>query len=134
MKRRRFAGPVRIARAGPLIALSACLGLLLAMPGTLLAQDRMTVLADETLRRTCPSINCGVIGRFYGGESVLVYEGVPGWSRVSEYYTAGCYDGVSIYVERGSEACTEANGIEDGEFAEWVSNDRLTADPTTMTR
>ena len=134
MTPRRFSGPVRTLRAGPFIAMSVGLGVSLALPGTLFAQDRMTVLAGQTLRRTCPSIDCGVIGRFYGGESILVYEGVPGWSRVSEYYTAGCYDGISIYVEAGREECAPANGIEDGEFAEWVSNDRLAVEPETLTR
>ena len=89
------------------------------------AQERMVVHVDDVYRMTCPSTECGVIGRFYFGESVPVHESLNGWSRVSGYYSAGCHDGRSAFVERGPSACTEANGIVGGEFAEWIRSDSL---------
>lgn len=86
------------------------------------AQERMAIHTDEAKRRTCPSEECGIIGRFFSGESVLVYESANGWSRVSRYYTAGCHDGRSAFVEVGHNECTKANGIVQGEFAEWVKS------------
>jgi hypothetical protein len=88
-------------------------------------QSRMSVTDENNLRRTCPSLDCGAVGRFYAGESVIVYESVAGWSRVSEYYTAGCFDGRSLYVESGPDACTLENGIRQGELAEWIRTDFL---------
>ncbi|MCO6387893.1 hypothetical protein [Aliihoeflea sp. 40Bstr573] len=89
------------------------------------SQSRMSVTDENNFRRTCPSLECGSIGRFYEGESIVVYETINGWSRVSEYYTAGCFDGRSIYVESGSDACTAENGIRQGELAEWIRTDFL---------
>jgi len=86
------------------------------------AQERMVVQADDAKRRTCPSEQCGIVGRFFSGESVPVYERADGWSRVSRYYTAGCHDGRSSFVEVGHSECTKANGIVQGEFAEWVKS------------
>ena len=92
------------------------------------AQQRMVIHADDVKRRTCPSVECGVIGRFFFGESVPVYESLSGWSRVSSYYSAGCHEGRSAFVERGPSACTEANGIVRGELAEWVRSEFLAED------
>src|SRR5690606_14712275 len=78
------------------------------------AEERMVIHSDEAKRRTCPSERCGVIGRFFSGESVMVYESADGWSRVSRYYTAGCHDGRSAFVELGQNECTKDNGIEQG--------------------
>ena len=93
-----------------------------------MAQERMVIGVDDAKRRTCPSEQCGVIGRFFSGESVMVYESTDGWSRVSRYYTAGCHDGRSAFVEVGHDECTKANGIVQGEFAEWVRSASLAAD------
>ena len=95
---------------------------------TAAAETRMEVGVEDGIRRTCPSIDCGSIGRFFRGESIIVYEIVDGWSRVSLYYGAGCYDGISSYIEAGPAACTEANGIRNGEFAEWIRSDSLIAE------
>ena len=89
------------------------------------AQERMVIHVDDVKRRTCPSMECGVIGRFFFGESVPVYQTMNGWSRVSGYYSAGCHDGRSAFVETGPSACTQANGIAQGEFAEWVRSEFL---------
>lgn len=89
------------------------------------AQSRMSVTDENNLRRTCPSLDCGAIGRFYPGESVVVHESVDGWSRVSGYYTAGCFEGRSLFVESGPDACTAENGIRDGELAEWIRTEFL---------
>lgn len=91
------------------------------------AQSRMSVTDDANLRRTCPSLECGVVGRFHRGESIVVYESVDGWSRVSGYYTAGCFDGHAAFVDSGSDACTVENGIRNGELAEWIRSDFLSA-------
>ena len=48
------------------------------------------------------------------------YETAKGWVRVSPYYTAGCHDGRSAFVQSGPADCTVRNGIKGGEFAEWV--------------
>jgi hypothetical protein len=92
------------------------------------AQERMMIHADEAWRRTCPSEQCGIVGRFFSGESVPVYESANGWSRVSRYYTAGCHDGRSAFVEVGHDQCTKTNGIVQGEFAEWVKSAFLAQD------
>lgn len=53
-------------------------------------------------------------------ESAHVYEIADGWARVTEPYDASCAGGRSEYVDSGEAACTEANGITNGRFAEWV--------------
>ena len=92
-----------------------------------IAETRMWIKKDGGIRRTCPSMACGTVGRFFPGESVLVYESVDGWSRVSIYYSAGCFDGRSAYVEEGPDRCLPENGIKDGEFAEWTLSDTLSS-------
>ena len=104
------------------IAFAAIAGALL-VPAA--AQERMVINVDDVQRRTCPSVECGVVGRFFFGESVPVFETLNGWSRVSGYYSAGCNDGRSAFVERGPSDCTETNGIVRGEFAEWVKSEFL---------
>ena len=92
-----------------------------------IAETRMWIKEEGGIRRTCPSMKCGTVGRFFPGESVLVYESVDGWSRVSIYYSAGCFDGRSAYVEEGPDRCLPENGIKDGEFAEWTLSDTLSS-------
>ncbi len=105
----------------------AALAVLLAASASHAADEtRMVAIDDQTWRHTCPSTDCGIVGRFYRGESVVVYERANGWARVSLSYTAGCSDGLSAFVEEGNAACESSNGIEDGEFFEWVSLDDLT--------
>lgn len=89
------------------------------------AETRMWIKNEGGMRRTCPSMECGAVGRFFPGESVLVYESADGWSRVSTYYSAGCFDGRSAYVESGPSGCEARNGIKDGEFAEWTLSEQL---------
>ncbi|MEO3387654.1 hypothetical protein [Mesorhizobium sp. CAU 1741] len=86
---------------------------------------RMWVKVGEGLRRTCPSLDCGIVGTFFPGESVVIHESLNGWMRVSDYYSAGCYEGRSSYVESGPNGCTAENGIQDGEFAEWMRAETL---------
>lgn len=110
--------------------LMACIAAMLAvLPASpLRAETRMWVDVDGGVRRTCPSMACGTIGRFFPGESVIVYESEDGWSRVSRYYSAGCHGGRSSFVDAGPSECTPQNGIRDGEFAEWIRSDALAAD------
>ncbi|MDQ6433438.1 hypothetical protein RB623_05160 [Mesorhizobium sp. LHD-90] len=93
------------------------------------AESRMVVVDKTIVRRTCPSMECGGVGRFNLGESVVSYETEGGWTRVSPYYTAACHGGQSAFVQTGSSACTRRNGIEQGKFAEWVKAEFLKADP-----
>lgn len=88
----------------------------------------MWVNSDGSKRRTCPSTECGVIGRLFQGESIIVYETMNGWSRVSRYYSAACNEGRSAFVDSGRNDCAELNGIKSGEFAEWVRSDFLAAE------
>lgn len=83
-------------------------------------ETRMWATKGDLKRRTCPSIECGIVGHFYFRESVLVYEVSKGWARISRYKTAGCYDGASEFVQSGRNDCSKDNGIASGEFAEWV--------------
>jgi uncharacterized protein YraI len=103
----------------------------LALLAAASAQERMVIQADDVQRRTCPSTQCGIVGRFFSGEQVPVYESVNGWSRVSDYYSAACYEGRSIFVEHGPSDCAKANGIVQGEFAEWVKSEFLAEEDRT---
>jgi len=107
------------------LAFCTALAALATVPAS--AETRMWIKGDGGIRRTCPSMECGAVGRFFPGESVLVYESVDGWSRVSLYYSAGRFDGLSAYVEAGPSNCLPENGIRDGEFAEWTLSETLSA-------
>lgn len=82
--------------------------------------QRMWVMTDRADRRTCPSTACGLVGRLFFREAADFLELKDGWARVSKYYDAACSDGRSGYVDEGNSACVKANGIVDGQFAEWV--------------
>lgn len=83
------------------------------------------VSADQLSVRSCPSTSCGRISWLLSGQKVTVSETQDGWARISKYYNALCKGGVSEYVDSGNAACSEENGIADGQFAEWVSLDYL---------
>jgi hypothetical protein len=85
------------------------------------------VSAERLTRHTCPNEACGVVGRLFFREAVDVAEQNGGWARVSRYYSAACENGRSTYVDEGRDSCSVQNGIVDGNFAEWVSSDDLTA-------
>ena len=93
------------------------------------ADSRKWVAVDDLRRYTCPSDECGIVGRFYFRESLPVFETSNGWSRVSTYKTAGCFDGESLFVETGPSGCSAENGITDGEFSEWVKSKFLVSQP-----
>lgn len=92
------------------------------------------VTADRLNRRTCPSVTCGTVGVLMFREKAEIYEEQNGWARISKYYDASCQNGLSQYNESGNAACTEENGIVNGQFAEWVSMKYLSstrpADPS----
>lgn len=81
---------------------------------------KLWVTTKRVERRTCPSENCGSVGYFMFREAVTVLERKGDWGRVTKRYSAACEGGKSRYVETGVAACTSENGIEGGEFAEWV--------------
>lgn len=91
------------------------------------AQTRMWVGVDDLGRHSCPSIECGIVGRLFFRESVLVYQTNDGWARISGYSTAGCHEGKAAFVQSGRKDCSKENGISNGEFAEWVESRKLTA-------
>jgi hypothetical protein len=76
-------------------------------------------------RHSCPSDRCGVVGRLVFREAAEPLERKSGWVRTTKYYDAACEGGESQYVKTGNRACTSANGITDGKFAEWVREDQL---------
>lgn len=89
------------------------------------ADVQMWVTSDRANRRTCPSTECGVVGKLFFRESATVLETRSGWGRVSKYYNASCFGGRSQYVDSGRADCSPENGIVDGIFAEWVKLDLL---------
>ncbi|WP_163269355.1 hypothetical protein [Chelativorans alearense] len=93
-----------------------------------LADSRMWVAVEDLRRFTCPSTQCGIVGRFFFRETLPVLETSNGWSRVSRQKAAGCFDGKSLYVESGPSDCTAENGIKQGKFSEWVRSKFLVED------
>lgn len=91
----------------------------------------MWVGVDDLKRHTCPSSECGIVGRLFFRETVLVYQTADGWSRISGYSTAGCYENEAAFVQSGRGDCSEENGISNGKFAEWVSSEALVAEKPT---
>lgn len=85
-----------------------------------LAENKLWVTTDRTDRHTCPSTECGVAGRLMFREGVEVFERMGEWVRITKAYSASCVGGKSEYVKEGNKSCTTANGIEQGDFAEWV--------------
>lgn len=84
------------------------------------------VSGDRLNRRTCPSTDCGVVGQLFHREGVNVLEERNGWGRIADYYETSCGKGRSAYVDTGNASGTPENGIENGQFAEWVSLEHLT--------
>lgn len=94
-----------------------------------LAESKLWVTSDRLERRTCPSEECGSVGQLMFREGVTVFEVNGIWSRISKPYSASCNSfGNSQYVKRGNKACTQANGIVDGDFAEWVLSKQLSSE------
>jgi hypothetical protein len=93
------------------------------------ADSRKWVAVDDLRRYTCPSVKCGVVGRFFFRETLQIFEAADGWSRISNYKTAGCFDGKSLYVETGPSDCSAENGVANGKFAEWVKSKFLVSEP-----
>lgn len=87
--------------------------------------ERLWVTSERLNRRTCPSESCGVVGRLFFREGVTVHAERDGWVQISQPYDASCVGGRSEYVDTGNAACDDANGIVDGQFAEWVSMEYL---------
>lgn len=87
--------------------------------------ERLWVISDRLNRRTCPSESCGVVGQAFFREGVTVREERGGWARITRTYDASCVGGRSEYVDTGNAVCDPANGIVDGQFAEWASVEYL---------
>ncbi|WP_227267783.1 SH3 domain-containing protein [Roseobacter weihaiensis] len=87
--------------------------------------ERLWVTSERLNRRTCPSESCGVVGQLFFREEVTVHEERDRWARITQPYDASCVGGRSEYVDTGNAACDPANGITDGQFAEWASVEYL---------
>lgn len=87
--------------------------------------DQYWVTSERLNRRTCPSLECGIVGQLFFREGVSILERRNDWVRISERYDASCVGGRSEYVFSGNAACESSNGIIDGQFAEWVSVELL---------
>jgi len=87
----------------------------------------MWVTSDRLQRYTCPDTGCGAVGAYFFREKATVLEERGDWVRVSKYYDASCRGGVSDYVDSGNSKCEAANGIENGQFAEWAIKANLAA-------
>lgn len=107
--------------------------LAVAVPSVATAGEAYWVTSENLNRRTCPSAKCGIVGKYQFREAADVEEIQDGWARVSKYYNASCVNGRSEYVDSGNSDCIEANGITNGNFAEWVAVEHLSktrpADP-----
>jgi hypothetical protein len=103
--------------------LSIFASLLMTLPAV--AETQMWVASEAANRRTCPSVECGVVGKLLFRELATVIETKSGWARVTKYYDAACVGGRSEYVEEGPADCVPENGIVDGQFAEWIRLDLL---------
>src|SRR5690606_14523824 len=95
------------------------------------------VTTQSLTRYTCPSTGCGVVGEHYYRQGLDILEERNGFARVTKYYDASCTNGQSDYVDSGPAGCTNVNGIENGQFAEWVETSALSterpADPAEGT-
>lgn len=78
-------------------------------------------------RHSCPSEKCGIVGRLFFREAAIPVETKDGWVRITKLYDASCQNGESQYVDKGNAACTAANGITNGQLAEWVKESQLSA-------
>ncbi|MBV7523149.1 hypothetical protein KW834_01810 [Pseudomonas sp. PDM29] len=116
----------RVTLRGMLLAVSLVGGV-----SSALADSKLWVTSDRLDRRTCPSVECGSVGHLMFREAVTVLEVKGKWSRISKFYSASCNAGQSDYVDKGNKACTKANGIVDGNFAEWVESKYLSANRPT---
>ncbi len=91
------------------------------------AGDDFWVTANELNRRTCPSEECGIVGKLLFREKVQVHEEKDGWVRISKFYDGACNNGRSSFVEEGNDTCSPDNGITEGKLAEWVAKDHLSS-------
>jgi hypothetical protein len=94
------------------------------------AQEKLWVNASSLNRRTCPSVSCPTVGKYYFREAVLVFERQGAWVRASKYYEdTGCYfSSRADYVKQGRTACLPEDGYRaDGSFAEWIHGDYLSS-------
>lgn len=96
-------------------------------------KGKLWVTTQYADRHSCPSEECGIVGRLFFREAATPMEAKDGWVRVTKVYDASCQNGESQYVDKGNAACTTANGITNGQFAEWVKESQLSvarpADP-----
>jgi len=90
--------------------------------------DKMWVTSQYLDRHTCPSKNCGVVGRLMFRESANVLETQGEWVRITDNYDASCVGAVSEFVDSGNAQCVPQNGVTDGQFAEWVLASSLSKD------
>ena len=101
---------------------------IILIPFSISASQSYWSTVDRLNRRTCPSTQCGVVGKLFLREAATVYEVKKGWARITPPYDASCRNGKSEYVDSGNSACVASNGINIGKFSEWVAFKYLSKD------
>ena len=76
--------------------------------------DAFWINRDDVEMHSCPSADCGVVGRLSFRDPVDVYGSNGSWVRISRARKALCVNGRSRFISKGSDLCDAANGIEDG--------------------
>ncbi|HYD96172.1 MAG TPA: hypothetical protein VEC01_12665 [Noviherbaspirillum sp.] len=79
----------------------------------------------QSVRYTCASSACGVLGSLREGSKLEVLEVKSGFGRITEQYDAKCVNGRSSLVKAGYNECNAKNGIPNGTVAEWVQMEYL---------
>lgn len=97
--------------------------------------ERMWSNTSRLNIRSCPSVSCGITGWVTNGTPLTVYEKLDGWVRIGEPQSALCENGISAAIDNGENRCIIENGITEGNFSRWVSNDFLVrSQPTAINR
>jgi len=91
--------------------------------------ESLYVVPDILNKRTCPSTSCGIVGQVMRGNKLTVLEKENGFARVTDYYDP-CTNGFHDFVKAGDNRCIPANGMKNGKFAEWVSLNHLSSEPS----
>lgn len=108
-----------------IFCLSAAMALLSTAP---VYAESLYVVPDTLNKRTCPSTSCGIVGQVMKGNKLSVLAKENGFARVTDYNDS-CTNGIHDWVKAGDNRCTQANGMRNGKFAEWVSLNHLSAEP-----
>ena len=88
-------------------------------------RNEFWVAIDEVDKHSCPSLDCGVVGRLSFRDPVTLLERKGGWARISEPRKALCVNGHTRYVVSGDDRCVASNGINGGTYYDWIKEEGL---------